>query len=1097
MASLLAVETYAQGTTEQVISGTVTDQTGSSVPEARVVVTNVATGIKSEIITNVEGFYRTPPLKPGNYEVEVSKSGFRTLIRRDIILHLAEPRRIDLQLEIGEVTNTLEITGAAPLLTTEDARISEVIETKAVESMPLLDRRAGGLIALGPGVYYEGQDPQSFYAPRYTIGSSANVILTLDGAPAGSDRVDVSQMTLNPPLESVQEVQIQTGYYGAENGGQEGGMISMTTKSGTNEFHGSAYEYGRNEIFDSRAFFSEKKQVDRYHLFGGSAGGPIKKDRAFFFGTLEGTTQNLPNSGTFTLPTVAMRNGDFSALGKTIYDPRTTREDPDNPGNFIRDAFQGNIIPQDRFDPVAVRVLSFLPDLTTPGSNNYSGTWGNKIDRYAWTLKFDYQLTPKDQLHYTWLYDRTSMDITGLQGWKDPAAIPLFAEDSFPYKLQSHIISHTRTFSPTLINSFRFSFRPRWWEHNPPGLDPDAQWASQLGVQNISRDIAFPAFSFSGYLGVGPGFAAFSQNPISQTEFAETLTYVRGKHTLKAGVDVQRSYHALDGAFNPTGSFSFDSRLTALPEVPNTGDSIASALLGTLSDAGLSDNGLVHYRMWYVAPYVTDTIRVTPKLTLNLGLRWDIDGPTYEDIGGKFSGFDFNRINPVSGTPGVITFHGITPGTPKGLYNTDWNRFQPRFGFAYQLDSKTAIRGGYGIYSFPPVTFGIIGLGFSPAGVGFSSVDNGLTPAFLLRDGFPAWPRGGDPSTLNDSFGAVPVGEQPNTEPFLVQPDWQFGYSQSLNLSIQRELPGQILFEVDGVGNLGRKLTMGVNHNQLPRSLWGAGGNLQSLRPFPQFGSVSDIKAPEGITNHWATNIRFTKRLSHGLLFISSFTLQKTLGVMFYEANDDHRLSRTSAVIFNESNGPSGSPFRLFKLSWSYDLPWGPGKSYVNTGPWAQVLGGWNVGGIWSWYGGAPFSLQSPEDSLNCFCGAGSRLDPTGNLKLDNPTIERWFNTDAVVPAAFGTVGTLGPAPLVGPDFRNLDLSVSKTTTFKERYALKFNWEIFNLTNTTKFGNPGTVFGDPGFGVVGGYRGIGSNGGFSIAPWYGARIMQLGLRFSW
>jgi hypothetical protein len=451
----------------------------------------------------------------------------------------------------------------------------------------------------------------------------------------------------------------------------------------------------------------------------------------------------------------------------------------------------------------------------------------------------------------------------------------------------------------------------------------------------------------------------------------------------------------------------------------------------------------------------------------------------------------------VSGTPGVITFNGITQGTTKGLYNTDWTRFQPRFAFAYQYDDKTVIRGGYGIYSFPPVTFGIIGLGYSPAGAGFGSPDDGLTPAFYLRDGFPNWPRGGDTSTLTDAFGAVQVGENPVTSPFFVKPDWQIGYSQSMTLSLQREIPGQILFEVAGIGNLGRHLTMGVNHNQLPRSLWGGSGNRQSLRPFPQFGSVDELKAPEGITNHWGFQLRLTKRLSHGLLFLSSYTWQKTLGVMGYEANDDHRLSRSAAVFFNESNGPSGSPFHLFKFSWAYDLPWGPGKPRLNSGPLAQILGGWSVGGLWSWYGGSPFSLVSPQDSLNCFCGAGSRLDPIGELNVSNPTIERWFNTEAVTPAPNGRVGLLGPATLVGPDFRNLDLSVSKTMQFAERFSLKFNWEIFNLTNTTKFGNPGTVLGDPGFGVVGGYRGIGNNGGFSIAPWYGARIMQLGLRLAW
>ncbi len=1095
-----------QGGTEQVITGTITDQAGAVVPGAKVSVLSIATGIKTEEVSNSEGLYRTPPLKPGEYQIEISKEGFQTSVRKRIMLHLAEILRLDFQLQVGELSQTVEITGAAPILNTEDARISEVIEQKAVESLPLLDRRAGGLIALGPGVYYEGQDPQSFYAPRYSIGGSSNAILTVDGAPAGSDRTDVSQMTLNPPLESLQEVQVQIGYYGAEYGGAEGGMIRMTTKSGTNQFHGSAYEYFRNEIFDSRAFFSANKQVDRYHLFGGSIGGPIKKDRAFFFATAEGTKQNLPNSGTFTLPTVAMRNGDFSALGTTIYDPKTTRPDPQNPGNFIRDPFPGNVIPSDRFDPVAKNVLAFLPDVTTPGDNNYAGTWKNQIDRHAWTVKFDFQATPKDQLSYTWMYDRTTLGITGLQGWKNPAAIPEFAEDSFPYQLQSHIISHTHTFSPTLLNSFRFSFRPRWWEHNPPALsDPNAKWAEQLGVKNISRDIAFPTFRFSGYLGVAPGFEAYSQNPISQTEWAETLTYIRGKHTLKFGMDASRSVHALDGALNPTGSFGFDSRLTAQPEIAGTGDSIASFLLGAVSSASLSDNGIMKFHEWYLAPYVTDSIRVTSRLTLNLGLRWDLDLPIYEDVGGKISGFDLNRINPVSGTPGVLTFHGITPGTPQGLYYTDKNRFQPRFGFAYQIDNKTVLRGGYGIYTISPAYFQLFPpllTGFSPAdGVNFSSVDNGLTPAFRLQDGFPPWPRGGDPSTLNDGFGAVPVGQTPTTSVRFIQPNWPMGYTQAINLSVQRELPGQILFEADAIGDLGRKLPLSGgfsahDFNQLPSSLWGVPGDRQTLRPFPQFASVQDVKAPEGIIDHWAMNLKLTKRLSNGLLFLTSFTLQKTIGVMDFEANENHRLSRSSTVFFNESNGPSGSPFRLFRFTASYDLPWGLGKRYLNSGALAHVFGGWNVGGIWTWTGGFPFSLSSPNDSLNCYCGAGFRLDPVGNLKLDNPTISRWFNTDAVTPAAFGTVGTLGRGVLVGPDFRNIDLSVSKTTNFKERYAIKFSWEMFNMTNTTKFGLPDSLFGDPGFGVIGGYRGIGNNGGFSIAPWYGARIMEFGLRFS-
>ena len=1133
---------YAQGgQSDQVITGTVVDPTGAVVPDAAVTVRHVDTGATSEVATNNRGIYRTPPLKIGNYEVEVVQSGFKTLIRRGITLRSAEIVRLDLMLELGDAAETVEVMAAAPLLTTEDARISEVIDEKTVESMPLLDRRAGGLLALAPGVYYEGQDPQSFYSPRYTLGGSANAILVLDGAPAGSDRIDVSQMPLNPPLESIQELQVQTGYFGAETGGQEAGIIALTTKSGGNEIHGSIYEYARNTVFDTRSFFATDKQVDQYHLFGGSLGGPIKKDKLFFYGTIEGTKQKLPNSAIFTIATNAMKSGDFSELYTTdtvtdilgrnfsegqIFDPATTRVE--TAGGIdsltglavgipsggaagdsvsIREPFVGNDIigglpagSSSIIDPVAIAAASFMPSVTASPltvGGNYPARWGNEINRYAWTFKMDYVASPKDTFTWSWMYDRTSMDITGQQGWGNVAAIPSPLEDAFPYKLQHHLISYTRTISPTIVNQFRFQFRPRWWEHAPPGLDPESMWANQLGVQNVSSQALFPSFGFSGYLGMGPAFGQFDQNPVSMTEIAETLTMIRGKHTIKIGIDIQRSIHQLKGAFFPSGSFRFGSELTAQPGLAGTGDSFAAFMLGAVGTGNLRDDGEYEYKLWYAAPYFTDTMRLTNKFSLTLGLRWDVDGPTYDRLGNKFSGFDFSSMNPVSNAPGVITFHGITANTPTGLYNTDWNRFQPRISFAYQLQDKTVIRGGYGIYSIAPVTFAIQGIGYTQARVSFNSVDGGTTPIFLLRDGFPPWDRGGDPSTLTPAFGSVAVGESPTTSPHYIQPDWQFGYSQSLTLSLQRELPHQLLVEVAGAGNLGRHLTMGVNQNQLPNSLWGVAGNRQALRPFPQFGNVTDIKAPEGLTNHWALQLRATKRVTHGLLFLTSYNWQKTTGIMNYEAFEDHNLSRTAGVLFNESNGPSSIPFRLFKLAWAYDLPAGTGRQFLTSGPASWILGGWNIGGIWSWYGGPRFNLSSPSDSLNCFCGAGGRLNVIGELNLDNPTRTRWFNTDAVEVPDFGDVGTLGLGTLTGPDFRNIDLSISKVTKFGEKINLKFFWEMFNMTNTAKFGTPGRTFGSSNFGVVEGFRGIGANGGFSIAPWYGARIMQLGLRLGW
>src|SRR3984957_2066039 len=938
---------HAQGG-GQVIVGVVTDSTGAVLPNATVTIKEVTTGTSTVLKTNGDGLYRSAPLSPSKYDVMVASAGFQTEIRSGVTLHLGETMRLDLSMKIGQGSQIVNVPGSAPILNTESAAISEVVEQKAISDLPLTDRRAGGLIALGPGVYYEGQDAVSFMAPRFTIAGNGDVALFLDGAPNAAPRTSVDQMGVNPPEASLQEVQIQQSYYGAESGGYEGGMVRMETKSGTNLFHGSLYEHARNTIFDTRAYFAQHRQGDHYNLFGGAIGGPIKKDRYFFFTNVEGTRQATPVSGNFTVPTTALTNGDFSALKTPIYDPATTRPDPNNPGKFIRDPFPGNIIPANRFDPVGVKVLSFYPSIIQAGANNLAASWVNGLNRYAWLQKLYFQFSPNDQASFSWLFDHSNLSESGLPGFRSPAAIQDAENLGYKYQLQSYIFNESHTFSPTLVNHVVVAYRSIRHERYSPGLIGGADWPAQLGITNISEPRGFPPFALSGYMGLGTASLGFTQDqqPFS---WSEGVTWMHGKHTLSIGMDGLYSWHNISPGNASGGSFTFNPSLTASPGVAKTGDSVASLLLGEVSSASVANSANYTWLEWYVAPYAQDSIHVTRKLTLNVGLRWEIDLPLHEGKN-RGSGFDPFTINPVSNTPGVITFQGER-GVPFGFYRTDWNRFEPRVGFAYRLSDKTVLRAAYGIYGISPALGSHDAaptVGFDPANASFSTPDNGLTPAFVLGAGFPTWPAGANPATLNDSFGAVAVGSNPTTSPSFVNPNWQFGYSQNFNLSVQRELPGQIVLEADGIGGLGRRLSITVDRNQVPPGLWGLSGNAQVRRPYPQFGSVSQVDTNGGNTNYYGLATKATKRLSHGLLFIGNFTWQKALGVITYQADAFPKLSY-GAVEYDRANAPGAGPYKLFRLTGVYDLPMGSGARWFHSGPASWIFGGWTTSGIFTY----------------------------------------------------------------------------------------------------------------------------------------------------
>lgn len=1123
------------------ISGRVTDQSGAAVPNVQITATNEATGVNYLTRSTDTGSYVVSNLRIGAYTVTAEQHGFHKLIHTGVVVSVNANVRVDLSLKMGSLTQSVEVSATPTLLRTQDPALGTTILESDVQKLPLYNRRPGYLLAVVPTVRFVGEDDLSFGSPRFVQGGTSGADYVIDGVPATQNGPNPDQITIMPPLESVQEVRVDTSGLGATFGGgaPSGTVMTMVTKSGTNDFHGSLYEYARNEALDARSTFSPKKPLDRYHLFGGSVGGKIIKNKLFYFYNGEGTKQELPQSGLFTFPTKTMLSGDFSALKTTqvighdalgrnvyageIFDPATSRQvtagqvDPSTgltavSSGYVRDAFQGNLVPASRFSQVAKNVIAF-PSFTAPnlpgtstGANNVFATWGNVFNAYRHTAKLDFNVNDKDALSYTWLYELHKFGTPPPSQFINPVTSNIQLETQ--HQTQDHIIGWTHIVSANLVNDLRFNYRPLRTRRVEPGNNPSAKYAAEIGIKNFSPvggDIGFPQFNFSGYATLGPPFLIVNFEPQWFLTGLDTVTYVHGNHTLHFGLEVDKDVNEIRNETQPTGAFTFTPLLTNQPGLTgNDGNSIASFLLGDLTSASINDQGLFRYHEWMYDAFTTDTWKITPRLTLSLGLRWSVQAPIYEDLNNKITFFEPNAVNPVSGTVGALAYAGRN-GYPRSLFDTNFGRFLPRVGFAYNLDSKTVIRGAYGLF-----TLNCQGAcvsqneGFAAVTAGFSTQDNGITPAFNIDSGFPSYPIGGTPTSLTPGFGAVPVGKNPIQGINYVDRKQPFSYLEDFNLSVQREIPYGIVLEVAGQGNLGRKMLVGVDRNQLPPSVWGIQGNLQALRPYPQYSSVMQFIAPLGTLNYYGLSVSAQRRYSHGWSLMANYSWSKSLGILsssfaapYAEYTNNPGLSYGPAV-YNDQNGATGVPYQMASISGLWTLPFGPGKTWINSGPMSHIFGGWETSGILTIQGGIPFSLQNSAPSLNCDCGLANRLNLVGNLHSGSQTMNQWFNTSAVAAPSFGQIGTLGPGVLVGPHMVVLNFDLSKEfNIFRERVKGRFDAQFFNFTNTPVYGNPGNVFGTPTFGVVSGPGPAAPGASVGAPPWGAARIVQLGMHISW
>ncbi|MBK5294581.1 MAG: TonB-dependent receptor [Acidobacteriia bacterium] len=1074
-----AIALYAQSSTGT-LTGIVSDPSQARLADVVLKLANEETGVALSAKSTSSGEYTFPLLPSGTYRLDAELGGFQRSARTGIAMELGRTVRLDIILQLGQVTESVEVSGAAPLLESESATVGQFIENKTIADMPLNGRRVGDLLGLmGNGVYIRGD----VIRPRVSIGGGRadQQQWLLDGVNSSNIALEVPQALFNPPVEAVQEIRIQQSVYSAEFGNSSSGVVAMTTRSGTNKYTGLLYEYLRNDRLDARNFFAASKPTLRWNVFGGALGGPVIKNRTFFFSHVEFQRQRVGVVRNLTVPTVLQRAGNFSQTTNAagvltpVFDPATY-----NAATRARTPFAGNIVPPSRFDPVGAKIASYFPvptnaPINLAGAQNFNRNAVNALNITTWTSKGDHIFSDRDRVSVRYLLHDFPTYIT--PAYDEPAADP--NASNTVRRAHSLLLNETHTFSPTMLNDFRFNWQPR--SFHPTTLSIDQGWPAKLGLKGVSER-AFPRVNVASYAALGSTAQERVQVPIHDTHIVDTLSLFRGKHSFKAGGEIRLARNVDDLNSFMSGQFSFAIQPTSNPVAPgNTGNALASLFLGFPNSANVLDSDLLDRRAKYFSLFLQDDWKLSQNLTLNIGLRWEAHTPKF-DAANRMNGFDATTVNPVSLTPGIVTFAGLN-GLGSQLYNGDWNNFMPRIGLAWKPKGRTGmvIRTGAGIfYGVPLPGSNNNSAGFA-AQASYSTPDNGITAPFYMKDGFPG---GLTSPVLGPAYGAVPVGQAAALAFDFVETERSLGYTMQWNFSLQQDIGRNSLVEISYLGTVGHKLNgPNTNINQVRPELMGP-GNAQSRRPFPQFGNISTVAPMWGNSSYHGVNFKYEKRFSDGLNLLANYTFSKFIDDVVAAQEIGATPGIQNYYDRRSEKALSGNDVRnRFAFSSVYELPWGKARKYLNQGPAAFALGGWNIGAILTLQQGSPFGLTTQVNTLNAFSG-GQRVnvlrDP--ELAAGQRTVQRYFDTEAVVAPPQFTFGNAGRSLLTGPGFANVNLSLLKSFKFVETWNLQFRLEAFNALNRANFEEPGTALGAPNFGVIGSAQ--------------DARSMQLGLKLT-
>ncbi|MEO7651855.1 MAG: carboxypeptidase-like regulatory domain-containing protein, partial [Bryobacteraceae bacterium] len=608
------------------ITGRIADPTGAVVPAANVSVTNVDTGDKRNTTSNEQGYYTVLFLEPGNYQVQIQANGFKPIVRSAVKLQVEQVARLDFKVELGNVNETIEVAGAAPLVDSETSAVGQVINNKSIVEMPLNGRNAWHLVQLSAATVFVGGIGDAAEIPVASMagGRPFSQALLVDGGSVQKSGMSRAMAELGPMVDSVEEFKVITNNYAAEYGRSAGGVFTAVTKSGTNQFHGSAFEFLRNDALDARNFFAINKAPLRYNQFGGTVGGPIRKDRTHFFLGFEDTKQHLGETALLTLPTPEKKRGIFTG-GLQLYDPFTTRPDPRDASLRIRDPFPGNVIPSALFDPVAVKALSYYPDPNVAGNaagaNNFNVNLAGQRTQYHGTARVDHIITDRDRIFFRYINQHNFRP--QVSAFPEPAASGAGGTSTRTINNLAHTAmgSYIRTLTPSLISDLKFSWlkQSRSVLHESIGGD----WPNKLGLRGVGTR-AFPVFRPQGYTLLG-GPNAFREQRGPTYQVTEVLTFSRGKHNWKGGFEYRWNGQQDEFDTVPSGDITFAQQGTGLLSHAGTGDGLASMLLGFATNATLRDQLPLKTQSYSLGGFIQDDWKVAPNLTLNLGVRYDVE----------------------------------------------------------------------------------------------------------------------------------------------------------------------------------------------------------------------------------------------------------------------------------------------------------------------------------------------------------------------------------------------------------------------------------------------------------------------------------------
>jgi Carboxypeptidase regulatory-like domain/TonB dependent receptor len=1147
------------------LSGSVLDPTGQVISGAKLTLSNPVVGFSRTFTTSDPGLYTFALLPPAVYALDVEASGFKHYRQAGITLAAGQTAQQNVVLAVGAVSENIEVSSQAPLLNADNANISSDVSARQVTDLPLNLRNIISLAELNssvsnaaeeqvvgaPGISGSADQDISFLNFGGTFFDTAEYLL--DGT--WDTRLDWGGVVYVPSVDDVQEFKIQTNAFTAQYGFSSGNVINVVTKSGSNEFHGDVYEFYRNSQVDARYFFNNGAQPAFHrNQFGGTIGGPIRKNKTFFFGYFEGLRQATPATFVGTMPSEAERTGDFSALlgaptgqvdalgrpilAGAIYNPFSTRQitagqvDPvtglvATSSGYIRDPFPGNIIPAQYLDKIAESIATgkYWPMPTSSALvNNYVNASAAEAHSNEYSFRIDENITDNDRLNVRWSQKyQSKVNYPTYYGADDPGGPGVVA----PNNRYSINAGYNHIFSPTFDMSLNFGVN----RHVEQSVTQSFGFqSSSLGLPSFINSIApsFPEIqpqSYS-YLGAQAGLDNYM---VPQTIWTSSVDFTKalGRHTLGFGfMDV---WARIDGGHYANTNLTFQTTSTAGPnpqaETAGTGDGFASFLLGvgsgTPNQTGVNAFPATdkHLLGWYLQ----DDWKATRKLTLNLGLRYEIQtAPTERHNAQEY--FDFTAVNPISSSvgftvPGMLVFNS---SGNSGLYNTSYKNFGPRIGAAYQLRDKIVLRGGYGIFYVPSYYGQGPNIGYSQATPWVTSLNNGLNPSSTLSGnsalGLPSAFAGGQvPATGNSLGGLTDVGYGLNP---VVDPVRDSPYVQQWMLGVQYAFTNNDLLDLSYVGNHGvHVLSQYLEWNEIPAKDQALGNQLnqmvpnpfyghisssgcgldqptivygQLLRPYPEYCSVTEAPPAVGDSTYNALQATYTHRWHSGLQLNVSYTYSKFMdnvqGASGWAFPGSGSSVRNSYDLAAERSVDASDLTHSLVVNYSYELPFGNGKKFGASWnrPTEAILGGWQWTGVLTAHTGLPLSINPASNNTAGF-GFNQRpnIVPGVSPVPQNQSINDWINPAAFAqPAPF----TFGDAPrflsnLRAPGFVNWDMGLQKWWKFTETKRFQFRFELFNAFNHPNFFEPDTNLGDKNFGT--------------ITSAYPARSLQFAGKFYW